>query len=236
MTCCWPLNVSGNTNRPRSASKSAARETPRAGNARNVILFVGDGMGITTVTAARILEGQRSGRSGEDNRLELRGFSAYRAGAHVFTANQQVSDSAPTATAMVTGWHANDAALSVATSLADDEMDANAVAQKSLQTMLELAEERGLSTGIVTTTRITDATPAANYAHTSNRFWEYAGQLPQGATLPDIAAQLVLHQKARQWLEVVLAGGRETMTDTATAGSRVPGTQGTADRWAQPHQ
>ena len=168
-----------------------SRETPRAGNAaRNVILFVGDGMGITTITAARILEGQRRGESGEDNRLSFEDFP-YTALVRTFTANQQVSDSAPTATAMVTGWHANDGALSVAPTLRRREPIAKVVAEQSLQTLLEQAEARGLATGIVTTTRITDATPAANYAHTPNRFWEYAGQLPPRATLADIAAQLV---------------------------------------------
>ena len=202
-----------------------SRDTPRAGSARNVILFVGDGMGITTVTAARILEGQRAGKSGEDNRLSFEEFP-HTALVRTFSATQQVSDSAPTATAMVTGWLANDAALSVAPTLASGVTDAAAVAQKSLQTILEQAEERGLSTGIVTTTRITDATPAANYAHTPNRFWEYAGQLPQGATLPDIAAQLLLHQKTGNGLEVVLAGGREAMTDNATPDPEYPARKG----------
>ncbi len=97
---------------------------------------------------------------------------------------------------MVTGWHANDGALSVAPTLASNEADARVVADHSLQTLLELAETRGLATGIVTTTAITDATPAANYAHTPNRNWQYAGQLPPTATLADIAMQLVTHQQA----------------------------------------
>src|SRR5262245_2734867 len=42
---------------------------PPGTRARNVILFVGDGMGLSTITAARILEGQRRGESGEENRL-----------------------------------------------------------------------------------------------------------------------------------------------------------------------
>ena len=198
-----------------------SRETPRVGNARNVILFVGDGMGITTITAARILEGQLAGKSGEENRLAFEDFP-HTALVRTFTANQQVSDSAPTATAMVTGWHTNESMLSVAPSVGARETDANAVARKSLQTLLELAEVRGLSTGVVTTTRITDATPAANYAHTPYRFWEYAGLLPPGSTLPDTAAQLVLHQKVGNGLEVVLAGGREAMTDTATPDPEYP--------------
>ncbi len=199
-----------------------SRELPRTGtHARNVILFIGDGMGISTITAARILEGQRRGESGEDNRLSFEEFP-YSALVRTFSANQQVSDSAPTATALVTGWHANDGALSVAPTLAYNEADAKVVAAHSLQTLLELAAANGLATGIVTTTTITDATPAANYAHTPNRQWQYAGQLPPSATLADIALQLVTRQRTGGGLEVVLGGGREVLTDTATADPEYP--------------
>jgi alkaline phosphatase len=193
--------------------------------ARNVILFVGDGMGISTITAARILEGQRNGQSGEDNRLSFEDFP-YSALVRTFSANQQTSDSAPTATAMVTGWHANDGALAVAPTLADAESDAQVVAQHALVTILEQAEGRGLATGIVTTTRITHATPAANYAHTPNRDWEYAGQLPSTATLPDIAAQLLQRQGTGNGLEVVLGGGRAVMTDANTPDPEYPTLKG----------
>jgi alkaline phosphatase len=50
------------------AAQAAARGALR-GHARNVILFVGDGMSLPTVAAARILEGQRRGEPGEENRL-----------------------------------------------------------------------------------------------------------------------------------------------------------------------
>lgn len=199
-----------------------SHEMPRSGqHARNVILFIGDGMGISTITAARILEGQRRGETGEENRLSFEDFP-YTALVRTFSVNQQVPDSAPTTTAMVTGWHANESALSVAPTLAKGETDANLVAQKSLQTLLEQSEERGLSTGVVTTTTITDATPAANYAHTPNRGWQYAGQLPPTATLADIAMQLLRHQQTGDGLEVVLGGGRAVMTDTATPDPEYP--------------
>jgi len=184
--------------------------------ARNVILFVGDGMGISTVTAARILEGQLRNVDGESNRLAFEEFPQ-TALVRTYTADQQVSDSAPTATAMVTGWHANDGALSVATTIGRNESDAARVAAARLQTLLEQAEAHGLATGIVTTTRITDATPASNYAHTPNRFWETSGQLPAGATLSDVAALLVEHQRAGNGLEVILAGGRDVMLPNTVA-------------------
>ena len=57
--------------------------------------------------------------------------------------------------------------------------DAAAVAAGSVPTLFEQAEDRGLWTGVVTTTRITHATPAGAYAHTANRDWEHDGQLTQ---------------------------------------------------------
>jgi alkaline phosphatase len=202
-------------------AERAKQGAARARRAKNVILFVGDGMGIATITAARILEGQRKGQSGEDNRLSFEEFPQ-SALVRTFSANQQVSDSAPTATALVTGWHANDGALSVGPEVADLEADAARIKPYAHQTILELAEEKGLSTGVVSTARITHATPASNYAHTPNRDWEYAGQLPATATLQDIGAQLVQRQRTGNGIEVVLGGGRAYLTDTGTADPEYP--------------
>jgi alkaline phosphatase len=213
---------------PGDYQRASARVALRAkggatapGRAHNVILFIGDGMGISTITAARILEGQRRGESGEQNHLSFEDFP-YSALVRTYSANQQTSDSAPTATAMVTGWHANDGALSVSPELPEDTADAATVARLSLPTLLEQAEQRGLATGVVTTTRITHATPAANYAHTPNRDWEYAGQLPAGATVLDIAAQLVNRQRTGNGIEVVMGGGRAYLTPTGVADPEYP--------------
>lgn len=88
--------------------------TPPRTAAKNVILFIGDGMGISTVTAARILEGQEIKRSplGEENQLSFESFPNV-ALARTFSANQQVSDSAPTMTAMITGVKTNEGILSI---------------------------------------------------------------------------------------------------------------------------
>ena len=75
---------------------------PKKSVAKNVILFLGDGMGISTITAARIFEGQSSGESGEENRLSFEEFP-YTALSKTYSANQQTSDSAPTMSAIMTG-------------------------------------------------------------------------------------------------------------------------------------
>lgn len=177
------------------------------GKAKNVILFIGDGMGISTVTAARILEGQQQGRDGEFNRLSFEHFG-YLGLAVTASANQQTADSAPTATAMVTGVKTNDGAISVDQTIQRRESSADVTAAKSLKTILELAEEKGLSTGVVTTARLCHATPAVNYAHIGNRDWESDRELPNGATVKDIARQL-LEFPYGNGLEVALGGGRD---------------------------
>lgn len=194
----------------------AAQQPGKAPHARNVILFVGDGMGISTITAARILEGQLKGGMGEDNRLAFEDFPQ-TALVKTFTANQQTPDSAPTATAMVTGWKANDAALSVSPATPINEADAAKVAPNIFETILEQASARGLATGVVTTTRVTHATPASNFAHTPYRDWEYNAQLPRGATIQDIAAQMIARQKTGHGIDVVLAGGREGLLPNTVA-------------------
>ncbi len=81
------------------------------------------------------------------------------------------------------------------------------IARHAVTTILEQAATHGLATGIVTTTRVTEATPAVNYAHTANRDWEADSDLPAGASVADIASQLVAAQR-RYGIDVVLGGGR----------------------------
>ncbi len=176
-----------------------------ATRAKNVILFIGDGMGISTITAARILEGQKvkGSTKGEENLLSFEQFPN-AALSRTYSVNQQVSDSAPTMTAMVTGVKNNDSALAVTA----DAVKGNDVTNvQKLKTILEQAQERGMSAGVVSTARVTHATPAACYAHTTNRNWEADTEVSSGKTTKDIAAQL-LDANAGRSLEVALGGGR----------------------------
>jgi len=190
----------------QAAVEASKRIVPNRSRAKNVILFVGDGMGISTVTAARILEGQLRHVDGEFNRLSFEKLD-HMGTSITASANQQTPDSAPTATAMVTGIKTNDGAISVDQTIDRNEPDAGVTHAKSVKTILEQAEERGMSTGIVTTARLTHATPATNYAHIGNRDWEADSNLPDGATVADIARQL-LEFPYGDGLEVALGGGR----------------------------
>jgi alkaline phosphatase len=189
-----------------AALSEARKYRPIETMARNLILFVGDGMGVSTVTAARILAGQtgKTSKSGEEHLLSFERFPNV-ALSKTYSANQQVSDSAPTMTAMVTGVKTNDGMLSVGPEVERCSTDPARIRKHSLPTLLETAEDRGLATGIVTTARITHATPAALYAHTTNRDWESDGKLPAGVR--DIARQLVQFAHG-DGIDVVLGGGR----------------------------
>ncbi len=195
-----------------AAGKDFVREGkrlhPERGRAKNVILFVGDGMGVSTVTASRILEGQMNGQPGEENRLFFETLP-YLALSKTYSWDQQTSDSAPTMTAMVTGYKTREGMLSVNHLTARGECDPTVIANNSLPTILERAAKAGKDTGVVSTARITHATPAANYAHSSARDWEADANKPAGCGVKDIALQLIeLDDRVKKSLRVVLGGGR----------------------------
>ena len=180
----------------------------RARKAKNVILFVGDGMGISTLTAARILEGQLKGRTGEENRLSFEDFP-YAALSKTYTWDQQTPDSAPTMTAMITGYKAREGMLSVDHQTPRGECNAGVVAAHAIPTLLEQAAAAGKATGVVSTARLTHATPAATYAHTPMRDWESDTDLPAGCGVKDIARQLIeVSPTVRDSLKVAMGGGR----------------------------
>ena len=148
--------------------------------AKNVILFVGDGMGVSTVTAARILDGQlTNGQSGEEQRLTFERFP-FSALSKTYNTDLQVSDSAGTMTAMVTGIKTRGGVLSVNQQVVRGNCDTQR--GNEVVTLLEQAEEAGLSTGLVSTARLTHATPAAAYAHSVDRDWETDAEMSAGGS------------------------------------------------------
>ena len=197
------------------------------GRARNVIIFVGDGMGISTQTAARILEGQLKGKPGEENRLSFETLP-YSALSKTYSWDQQTADSAPTATALFTGYKAREGMLSVDHTTARNECNAAKVAARSLPTILELAAANGRATGVVSTARLTHATPAATYAHTPMRDWEADSDiLAADCGTKDIARQLIEASPAvRASLKVAMGGGRSNFLPKADADPEYPTTQG----------
>jgi alkaline phosphatase len=208
----------------RRAVAEARRLAASPRPAKNVLLFVGDGMGIATVTAARILDGQLRGASGEENLLAFERLP-YVALSKTYNTNQQVPESSGTMTALVTGSKTRSGVLSVDSTVPIG--DYRAAADHELETLFEQAESRGLATGIVTTTTVTHATPAACYAHSPDRDWESDARLSPAARadgFPDLARQLV--EFDGDGLEVVFGGGRSAFLPNATPDPEYPALRG----------
>ena len=164
--------------RVATAPATDERATP-AGTPRNVIFFIGDGYGIVPMTAARIYA------VGEDGELAIDKLpeSAF---VKTWSLDAQVTDSAPSMAAYMTGVKSRNEVLAmdgdtVAVSPARDEKTgvASAVNRctadngRAAETLLELAIAKGWATGVVTTARLTHATPGATYAHVCHRNAEY---------------------------------------------------------------
>lgn len=137
--------------------------------ARNIILFVGDGMSITTLTAARILEGQQRGELGEENFLSFERYP-HSALVKTYNSNQQTPDSAGSMSAMMTGVKTRAGVLSIGPE--QERSECKGSKEHHRQTLLEWGSDNDFLTGVVTTTRLTHSTPAAAYAHSPERHWE----------------------------------------------------------------
>lgn len=161
-----------------------------AGEAKNVIFFLGDGYGPVPYTAARIYS------VGEDGSLVTDTFP-YTAKVRTYSLDAQTTDSAPSMAAYTTGVKTRNETLamdattvaipyapsatvitnadSTTTSVSNSKNNCPATGNGSASTTaLELAKAKGKATGVVTTARLTHATPAATYAHICHRNAEYA--------------------------------------------------------------
>ncbi|XP_029355290.1 intestinal-type alkaline phosphatase isoform X1 [Echeneis naucrates] len=191
----------------KQALQTALSMQPNVHQAKNLILFLGDGMGVPTVTAARILKGQMAGHSGEETSLVMDTFS-HLALSKTYNVDQQMPDSAGTATAYLCGVKANYGTLGV--TAATPRYNCSATFGNEVTSVLHRAKKAGKSVGIVTTTRVQHASPAANYAHTANRGW-YSDSLLSSEAIQngcrDIAYQLINNTE----IDVILGGGRQYM-------------------------
>ncbi len=172
---------------------------PNTGRAKNVILFVADGMGVGTNYAIRLFAGQLEGKLGEEHVLPYEAFPN-TALIKTYNINAQTPDSAPTAGSMNTG--IKQVFNTINLNEAGRYDDCASEDGNKLTLFSEIVAESGKSVGVVSTARATHATPAAVYAKTANRNWE-AGA-PEGCT--DIAIQAIEQMEAGV-VDVLLAGG-----------------------------
>ena len=139
-----------------SLQRSAAKDPP-VKRARNIVLFLGDGTGLGTVHAASVY-GHGKPQAFYIHSMPHMGLSDTSA------ASTWNTDSAAGMTAIVTGQKTQVGVISQGPEAKRGEVDG-----PPLKTILEYAEEHGLATGVVSNSPITDATPAACYAHGNER-------------------------------------------------------------------
>ena len=146
-----------------------------------------------------------------------------------YNTDAQVPDSAGTITALTTGEKTRIGVLGINGTVARD--DCAAALQNTLPTLAELAEQAGMGTGVVSTARITHATPAGAYAHTPNRNWESSATTPDDAQAlgcQDIASQLVA-MPFGDGIDVILGGGRREFMPTEMSDPEYSNKQGARD-------
>lgn len=201
-----------------AAAASDARAEPGRpfrGRARNVIVFIGDGMGISTIAATRVLS------VGVGGNLVMDQFP-HSALSRTADADHITPDSASTMTSMMTGVNANSGVLGFGaeTEFGDFNGDGDGA---PLSTALELAKQRGMKVGVVSTARITHATPAACYSHINNRDDESA------IALQALPTDATFNPALGTGLDLMLGGGRQffvpasAVDEEGGAGSRADG-------------
>lgn len=196
--------------------------------AKNVIFFLGDGMGIATLTASRILKGQKQGKPGEEAYLNFETFHN-TALIKTYNVDSQVPDSAGTATAFLTGVKGNIRLIGLDGGAKYGNCES--ISGHELSSILEWSQNAGKHTGFITTTRVTHATPAGLYANTVNRDWEASIPLniAHREVCKDIALQLMEDIPGKN-CKVIMGGGRlyflpENVTDenSGKRGLRIDG-------------
>ncbi|XP_053316879.1 alkaline phosphatase-like [Spea bombifrons] len=198
--------------------KTALHLEPITTKAKNLIMFLGDGMGVPTITAARIYQGQLRGEQGEENIMAMERFP-YVSLSKVYNVDAQVPDSAGTGTAYLCGVKTNSGILGL--TAAAQYGVCNSSHGNEVKSILHRAKQAGKSVGIVTTTRVQHASPAASYAHSASREWYSDNEMTPTMTnngCKDIAYQLVHNTD----INVILGGGRVYMQPSGTPDPEYP--------------
>jgi len=189
---------------PQPSVNAATLEQPAGWQAkavRNVILMIGDGMGINHIWLTRVVSAGTQGRLTME-RMPFCGLIT------TSSASDLKTDSAAAATALATG---RKTANGMIAELPDGTR---------LKTLLEKAEERKLATGLVVTKAVTDATPAAFGAHSPSR----SNQSDIAAQILDQGIDVVLGGGRVFWRPVLKGGtrtdGRDLISEAVNRGYR----------------
>lgn len=139
---------------------------------KNIIYLIGDGMGLSSVTMMQVEGGYEPTIFDKADNVALQ---------KSYSADNRVTDSAASGTALATGYKTNNTYLGCTP-------DGRAV-----ESLFDVAKDRGMATGVVVTTYLQHATPAAFYAHTESRH-NY---------------ELITQQLVQSSLDVAIGGGME---------------------------
>jgi alkaline phosphatase len=204
-----------------------AKERERSDRkAKNIIFVLGDGMGVSTLTASRIFVGQKQGLLGEEFALSFESFP-HTALIKTYNVDLQTPDSAGTMSALMTGLKTDEGIISLPASVTRGDCASVTEQDKKLSTLLDIAKLKGKSTGVVTTARVTHATPAVTYAHSVDRNWESDNAMPQEAKdlgCIDIASQLIASiSMVNRPIDIILGGGRRHFLPVTEGGKRLDG-------------
>ncbi|KAH9286458.1 Intestinal-type alkaline phosphatase 1 [Echinococcus granulosus] len=203
---------------------------PRA-RAKNVILFLGDGMGIPTISAGRFFKAEMEGRLSEANPILDFEDWPFHTMCRTYDLQTTVTDSGGSATAYLGGTKTGTGIIGL-TGAVRPKSCRRYAPEERVESVLEAAMEAGMATGIVTTSRVTHASPAGAFAHTASRNWESDRQIAKdcfGVSEPpmDISRQLV---EENLNINVVLGGGYRTFLPREGKGERIDG-RNLAEEW-----
>jgi len=188
----------------------ALEKVPNTNKAKNVIMFIGDGMGVSTIAAARLYHAESRKLKREDIYLPWERFPDV-ALSRTYNVDRSTPDSAGTGTAYLCGVKANIETIGVTDKVKFGNCSA-VTSENKVRSIVKESIAEGKWTGVVTTTRITHASPAAGYAHVSDRDWE--AYMPSNAAwagqrdCDDIAKQLIRDEENTK-IRVILGGGRQ---------------------------
>uniref|UniRef100_A0A1B0G9D9 Alkaline phosphatase n=1 Tax=Glossina morsitans morsitans TaxID=37546 RepID=A0A1B0G9D9_GLOMM len=213
-----PLEYTNNywLNLSREFIKQQMNRQPNTSKAKNIIFFLGDGMGLTTVAAARNLLG------GTEQKLAFEEFP-YSGLSKTYSVDRIVSDSACTATAYLCGVKAIKGTIGVNGQVNMGDCAAGIDRNNFVESIAKWAMDAGKSAGVVTTTRVTHASPAGVYANIADRDWENDSKVKEAcgtksAKIEDIAYQL-MHGEVGRKLSFIMGGGKQNFIDSSLYGN-----------------
>jgi alkaline phosphatase len=182
-----------------------------SGRARNVILFIGDGMGDSEITLARNYQVGAAGRLTMDGLPFTGAYTTYALQESNPSKIDYVTDSAASGTGWATGYKTSNGRISTV---------AGTSTVTPIRTILEMAQRAGYKVGNVTTAELTDATPAVLNAHINDRGCQGPANMGNCAAYRKDSGGpgSIAEQSVDHLVDVLLGGGKQRFAQTITSG------------------